>query len=170
MGFRRMSYTRDYDGLGSIEVARSLGVFPSLKLPIGGDVLGTVAAGDGLTLKVVSANAFKVRYASNLTTVTGGDVSGDDLRIKGNTTDTYPYIDLEGNSSIVIDTKDEVQIEVQNVQKAKIGLAGTGGALWLAEGTTPTAVGGYGAIYTKNDNKLYFQDGAGVEHEVAFVP
>ena len=36
----------------------------------------------------------------------------------------------------------------------------------LGEISTPTPVTDYGAIYTKNDNKLYFQDGAGNEHEV----
>jgi len=41
--------------------------------------------------------------------------------------------------------------------------------LKLKERTTPPAETDYGKIYTKNDNKLYFQDGAGVEHEVAFV-
>jgi len=44
-----------------------------------------------------------------------------------------------------------------------------GGQLFLKECTTPTAETNYGALYTKNDNKLYFQDGAGAEHEVAFV-
>ena len=39
----------------------------------------------------------------------------------------------------------------------------------MKEMTTPTAVADYGALYTKADNKLYFQDGAGIEHEVAFV-
>ena len=39
----------------------------------------------------------------------------------------------------------------------------------MKEMTTPTAVPDYGAVYTKSDNKLYFQDGAGVEHTVAFV-
>lgn len=43
------------------------------------------------------------------------------------------------------------------------------GVVTLAETTTPTATTDYGKVYTKNDNKLYFQDGAGVEHEVAFV-
>ena len=33
----------------------------------------------------------------------------------------------------------------------------------LKEMTTPTAVANYGAIYTKTDDTLYFQDGAGVE-------
>lgn len=36
----------------------------------------------------------------------------------------------------------------------------------LKEITTPTAKANYGALYTKSDNKLYFQDGAGTEHTV----
>jgi len=44
-----------------------------------------------------------------------------------------------------------------------------GGALCLKECTTPTANADYGKIYTKNDNKLYFQDGAGDEHEIQFA-
>ncbi len=39
----------------------------------------------------------------------------------------------------------------------------------IPEITTPTAIGSWGALYPKADNKLYFQDGAGAEHEVAFV-
>jgi len=42
-------------------------------------------------------------------------------------------------------------------------------ALTLKETTTPTAKADFGKIYTKNDNKLYFQDGAGTEHGIAFV-
>jgi len=38
--------------------------------------------------------------------------------------------------------------------------------LYLNEITTPTAVPNDGAIYTKTDNSLYFQDGAGTEHLV----
>jgi len=44
-----------------------------------------------------------------------------------------------------------------------------GGVLCLKETTTPTADTNFGKIYTKNDNKLYFQDGAGTEHEIDFV-
>lgn len=40
----------------------------------------------------------------------------------------------------------------------------------LKETTTPSATANYGRIYTKNDNKLYFQDGAGAEHEISLVP
>ena len=41
--------------------------------------------------------------------------------------------------------------------------------LRLGEITTPGATANWGKVYTKSDNKLYFQDGAGVEHEIAFV-
>jgi hypothetical protein len=41
--------------------------------------------------------------------------------------------------------------------------------LMLRESTTPTAETSFGKIYTKSDNKLYFQDGAGTEHEISFV-
>lgn len=34
----------------------------------------------------------------------------------------------------------------------------------LKEITTPTPVENYGKVYTKADNQLYFQDGAGNEH------
>jgi len=44
------------------------------------------------------------------------------------------------------------------------GLSIEAGLLTLKETTTPTADADYGKIYTKNDNKFYFQDGAGAEH------
>lgn len=40
------------------------------------------------------------------------------------------------------------------------------GFVELPEITTPTAIPDSGAFYTKADNKPYFQDGAGTEHEV----
>jgi len=40
------------------------------------------------------------------------------------------------------------------------------GIVTLKETTTPTALEDSGKIYTKSDNKLYFQDGGGAEHEV----
>ena len=49
------------------------------------------------------------------------------------------------------------------------GLSIEAGLLTLKERATPTADTNYGKIYTKTDNNLYFQDGAGVEHQVAFV-
>ena len=43
------------------------------------------------------------------------------------------------------------------------------GAMALSEVSTPTATADVGKVYTKSDNKLYFQDGAGTEHELAFA-
>lgn len=43
------------------------------------------------------------------------------------------------------------------------------GVLCLKETSTPTADTNYGKVYCKNDDKLYFQDGAGNEHEIAFA-
>jgi hypothetical protein len=39
----------------------------------------------------------------------------------------------------------------------------------LKETTTPTALADHGKIYTKSDNKLYFQNGDGTEKEIQFV-
>ena len=41
--------------------------------------------------------------------------------------------------------------------------------LLLAETTTPTAVTNFGHFYTKTDNRMSFQDGAGAEHEIVEV-
>ena len=49
-----------------------------------------------------------------------------------------------------------------------LGLLGTG-VLAMVETTTPTADANHGKIYTKTDNQLYFQDGAGAEKEIVNV-
>lgn len=46
------------------------------------------------------------------------------------------------------------------------GLSIEAGLLTLKERTTPTADADYGKLYTKSDNVLYFQDGAGVEQNI----
>ena len=50
-----------------------------------------------------------------------------------------------------------------------VGLSIEAGCITLKERATPTADTNYGKIYTKTDNKLYFQDGAGTEHEISFA-
>jgi hypothetical protein len=67
-----------------------------------------------------------------------------------------------------------IQDDLSNVLQAADSISVTevtvtGGILAVQETTTPTALVNYGKIYTKSDNKLYFQDGAGTEHEVQFV-
>ena len=43
------------------------------------------------------------------------------------------------------------------------------GPVWIKEISAPSGISGYGGLYTKTDNKLYFKDGDGTEHTVAFV-
>ena len=84
------------------------------------------------------------------------------------------------NANMVFGTNNTRAMTIDNAQKVGIGVvpltnmsAGDmvleGGSLVLKEIATPTADANYGKIYTKTDNKLYFQDGAGTEHEIAFV-
>jgi hypothetical protein len=64
----------------------------------------------------------------------------------------------------------EVRLRHDNSEKFRTLTDGAKvtGAMALTETTTPTATADVGKVYTKSDNKLYFQDGAGTEHEVAF--
>lgn len=47
------------------------------------------------------------------------------------------------------------------------GVSVEAGIVTLKEITTPQADADYGKVYPKADNKLYFQDGAGNEHELS---
>jgi hypothetical protein len=49
------------------------------------------------------------------------------------------------------------------------GVAIEAGVLTIKETTTPTADANYAKIYSKTDNKAYFQDGAGTEHTISFT-
>ena len=71
-------------------------------------------------------------------------------------------------------------IDSNPVLKVKASADGVGGAdsflvvaeqgvYSMKETTTPTAVANYGAIYPKADNRLYFQDGAGLEHVLSLI-
>ncbi len=42
-------------------------------------------------------------------------------------------------------------------------------SLLLAETTTPASVTNFAQLYSKSDNRFYFKDGAGVEHEIVEV-
>ena len=69
------------------------------------------------------------------------------------------------NTGISLDTSGHVGIGLLPTANMA-GLSIEAGLLTLKERTTPTADAGYGKIYTKSDNALYFQDGAGAEHTV----
>lgn len=81
---------------------------------------------------------------------------------------------------VTFDTNDYLQYDTaNNALAAVIGSATAtltsaswfsieSGVLRLAEITTPAADTNWGKVYTKTDDKLYFQDGAGAEHEIMF--
>jgi len=86
-----------------------------------------------------------------------------------NTNPSYT-LDVNGNAQVTTDLFVGGNVGIGTVlPSANADLTLEGGALAIKETTTPTADTNYGKIYCKADNKLYFQDGAGVEHEIQFV-
>ena len=89
-------------------------------------------------------------------------------------------IELHGpTASVIIGRNGLDAITLDNAGVLGVGVTPTAnmagvviqaGRLTLKETTTPTADADYGKIYCKSDNKLYFQDGAGTEHEISLVP
>jgi len=100
--------------------------------------------------------------------ISGQNTTADNLKIKANTIDDYPYINMYGNNEAQIRLKTGYALKIYEETTMGFMFRGSG-ALHLFETTTPTAVTNYGAIYTKNDNELYFQDGAGNEKTVTTV-
>ena len=75
--------------------------------------------------------------------------------------------DAPSNGTARMTITDTGQVGIgTNAPSANADLTLESGVLNLKETTTPTDDTNYGKIYTKNDNKLYFQDGAGNEYTV----
>lgn len=85
--------------------------------------------------------------------------AGAVLKLQAGTSDLGIYIDENGKVGMgnTTNPSDNADLTLE------------GGALCIKETTTPTDDTNYGKVYCKNDNKIYFQDGAGAEHEIAFV-
>lgn len=102
--------------------------------------------------------------------------------------DGYLFINSYDRSTLAADLTDSIIVGSQSLTvtnqtlrvNAKLSVHGAvttnqaagdivlhGGSLILKEITTPTADANYGKVYTKTDNTLYFQDGAGTEHTLA---
>ncbi len=73
----------------------------------------------------------------------------------------FYVVGAAGGTAVSMDTSSNVIIH--NTMTVESGV------ISIKETTTPSADTGYGKLYSKGDNKLYFQDGAGTEHEIAFV-
>lgn len=103
-----------------------------------------------------------LKYAAAVTELCGGWTANDIFKLRGNSSDNAPDVYLDGG-------KANVAINATSISEHyDLALLGDG-VLCIKESATPTADTNYGKIYCKNDDKLYFQDGAGNEHEVAFV-
>lgn len=111
--------------------------------------------------------AHKHSYSAGLSISDGSNTTGRTHRFKCNTADTYPYIDAIGNSNLEYNAHGDHIFYYDAVYLGKLTQEKT---LMLLETSTPTPLVNNGQFYTKNDNKAYFQDGAGVEHELAYVP
>ena len=121
------------------------------------------------------ADTSAVVRANGLTAGSGG-VQG---RIKAAAANTV-YIGSESNTDVIFDaggdnimylsdTHANVSINAAEVSAHYDLMLAGDGVLGLKETTEPTADTNYGKIYCKDDNKLYFQDGAGTEHTIAFA-
>ena len=101
----------------------------------------------------------------NLTTDAAGEVvinnaqENVDFRVEGDTIDDLLFCDA---TLLVVGIKTRTPSQYAD-------LTLEGGILCIKETTEPTADTGYFKIYGKADDKLYFQDGGGVEKEVATV-
>ena len=103
------------------------------------------------------------------TIITGQALTGNTLEIHANDINAYPFIRMTGNDALYLVGKAKVDIGIDGVLYARFLSTGGGGSLHLKECTTPAAIADYGALYTKADNELYFQTGAGVEKTVTTV-
>lgn len=121
----------------------------------------------GAELIISGQDIVKLYHNAGVTTIYGADATGDQLVIKANQTDALPNLTFYGTGHIFANLSATKEFKVYTNGVALFRAKDH--TLLLKEGTTPTANADYGAIYTKNDNKLYFQDGAGTEHEVAFA-
>jgi hypothetical protein len=106
---------------------------------------------------------------NDLTINAGGATSGATDKNGGDTYITSGIATGSGSSNIYFQTATAGAAGTADRSPTTKMLLTGEGALHILETTTPTAIANYGAIYAKTDNKLYFQDGAGTEHEIAFV-
>jgi hypothetical protein len=105
------------------------------------------------------------KTVADKTILTGRNATGSILELKGAYVDATPFIRLAGASAITLNSPLQFDFTISNLQ-ARMKSTGGGSSLHFRESTTPTAIADFGAIYCKADNHLYFQDGAGAEHDI----
>lgn len=137
----------------------------------GGSGIWTAVTGGG---ELISSgqDVLKLVHSGTTTTLEGADATGDDLTIKSNQTDTYPTIKLNGAGDVDHTVSGGLEHNFHSSAGLQVRLSCETNAPHIAirEATSsPANVTNFGQLYTKSDNKLYFKDGDGTEHEVSFV-
>ncbi len=127
-------------------------------------------AGSGIGLRVLanSGNILSLEDSSQavqasvssvgLVTFNAAANATGDFEVKAQTSGTATYTDVSAKQMVIGSNTSFVNADL---------MLDNGGYLGLKETTTPTATASYAKVYTKNDNKLYFQDGAGTESALA---
>lgn len=168
MGYDHCRYARKVGA--DIVIKDPTLVYPQIHLDNTGYLTLNFKSGQYASIFAAGTAAVRFQYAGNISTISGGVVTGDDLKLKCNTIDARPFINLYGGAGTLIDQTAGSALEVADggtvIGNIISGGGGAGGVLHLKETTTPTAVPDFGAIYTKNDNHLYWQSGAGVEYDL----
>ncbi len=124
-------------------------------------LLHTKAEGNNLlTMECGASSQAKVILTDGTNECHFGMYSDDTFRIVAGNALSNPHLTIIRTGEVGIGTTSP---------STNADMTLEGGALCIKETTTPTADTNYGKIYTKTDNKLYFQDGAGTEHEISFV-
>lgn len=75
--------------------------------------------------KIAATNMMMISYASNVTTISGGNVSGDDIVLKANTANAYPKIVLMGNTGIQLYAIPSVELYSSATNYGRLTLTGS---------------------------------------------
>ena len=110
----------------------------------------------------------QLTHSSGVTDLKGADGSGDKLKLHANQTNSFPRIELYGNSNtyyLVASTK-----EHRFYTGATIPVIITDYALHILESSSsPSAKATYGCLWPKDDDTLHYIDGGGVDHTIRYV-
>jgi len=169
MGYDHYRFARRV--ASSLEILNpGVGSYPRIRLYDAGTVNINSGVGDPFSFKAGTVNVATLSESTNVTTLEGGSTTGDDLILKANTVDARPYLTLLGGSGSVLSLETGGNLDIAHggtsIAKVEAGGGSAGGVLKLRETTTPTATADFGALYTKADNHLYWQSGAGVEYDL----
>jgi len=123
--------------------------YPDIRMIGGGSLITRVGAGEKQYMNTETTQGFAYEYASNISTISGGGVTGDKLYLKANTIDDWPRFRMDGLGWFGFDVP-------------------TGSGIYISEQATDFVhfkqSGGDSIIYARpNNNNLYLQTaGTGV--------